>query len=268
MKKILISIVSILFVVLLGNSNVSAKEVLTEPEVYDFLEVQKYVVENFIDLIKLDEEGKLYITDTNALMLNENIKEQYFEGLKDINRGVELGVTDFNAEFMPVNSDRHLKMTDNSIEKGISRIDPDQPPTYALGSVAVNNKQIMKDTYSSYLTYLDGRSAYMQLGFFFANKVKTGGEWDLKKGLGLTKTYRAIVGSNTYLITGEDLGNIHYGYVGSYQFPAFILKTAAGFAQIIDGNYKIEWYSSYFDDPRDQAAIQRGIDWNSTGTLK
>ena len=72
LKKILLTIVSILFVALLGNCNVSAKEVLMEPEVYDFPELRKYVVERFRDLLKLDGEGKLYITDISSLILNES----------------------------------------------------------------------------------------------------------------------------------------------------------------------------------------------------
>lgn len=187
MKKIFLTIVSILFVALLGNSNVSAKEVLTEPEVYDFPELQKYVVERFNDLLKLDGEGKLYITDISSLILNENTKQQYLEDLKDINRGVELGVLDFNSELIPVQSNRHLEMIDNSIEQGFlinTFADPDQPPTYGLGAVASNNAQMMKDTYRSYIkSGMDPNSAFIAVGIYFTNKVKSGGEWDLKKGL-------------------------------------------------------------------------------------
>jgi hypothetical protein len=35
--------------------------------------------------------------------------------------------------------------------------------------------------------------------------------------------------------------------------------------QIVGGDYKIEWISTYFDDPTDQIAIQRGIDYFKNG---
>lgn len=60
-------------------------------------------------------------------------------------------------------------------------------------------------------------------------------------------------------MTGETIGNFHYGYVGSEIFGPNTLKAAAGIVQITSGTAKLEWFSSYFDDPKDQADIQWGI---------
>jgi hypothetical protein len=43
------------------------------------------------------------------------------------------------------------------------------------------------------------------------------------------------------------------------------ISFAAGIMQIVGGDYKIEWISTYFDDPTDQIAIQRGIDYFKNG---
>lgn len=61
-------------------------------------------------------------------------------------------------------------------------------------------------------------------------------------------------------MTGEAIGNFHYGYVGRSIFSATTLKSAAGLVQIGVGTSNIKFYKSFFDDPKDQAQIQKGID--------
>ena len=60
-------------------------------------------------------------------------------------------------------------------------------------------------------------------------------------------------------MTGETIGNFHYGYVGSAIFGPTVLKAAAGFAQFCDGTTDFSYWNSYFDDPKDQEDIQWGI---------
>ncbi|HHB1887415.1 hypothetical protein J0818_28455 [Bacillus cereus] len=89
---------------------------------------------------------------------------------------------------------------------------------------------------------------------YFIEKVRTKGPWDYKWQYAGKYIYQ---GRNC---TGEDLGNMHYGYVGrAGGFTPDLLKTAAGLYQIKSGTYKLEWISSYFDDPNDQAWINYGI---------
>ena len=43
-------------------------------------------------------------------------------------------------------------------------------------------------------------------------------------------------------------------------FEDVTLKSAAGAVQFVTGTSSWSYVSSYFDDPRDQKAIQKGID--------
>lgn len=95
-------------------------------------------------------------------------------------------------------------------------------------------------------------------GHYFAERVKTGGVWDLKASLGKDTTYYEP--TLKAHMTGETIGNFHYGYVGSAVFAPFYLKSAAGFYQIISGTSDLSYWSSYFDDPADTEDIQWGID--------
>ncbi|KRQ86660.1 hypothetical protein ABG79_01643 [Caloramator mitchellensis] len=95
-------------------------------------------------------------------------------------------------------------------------------------------------------------------GVYFTERVKSGGIWDYKTYLG-TKTIYYDEGLRAH-VSGETIGNFHYGYVGSAVFGPTTLKSAAGLVQIISGTSDISFWSSYFDDPRDTADIQWGID--------
>lgn len=101
-------------------------------------------------------------------------------------------------------------------------------------------------------------TAHLVAGKYFADRVKTGGVWDYKKYLGLkTRYYESELRAT---MTGETIGNFHYGYVGSVCFGPTTLKSAAGFIQILSGTTDLSYWDSYFDDPRDQKDIQWGID--------
>lgn len=94
-------------------------------------------------------------------------------------------------------------------------------------------------------------------GTYFTERVKSGGVWDYKKYLGTTTVYfEKELAAN---MTGETIGNFHYGYVGSAVFGPTTLKSAAGLVQIISGTSDIKFWNSYFDDPKDQKDIEWGI---------
>lgn len=90
-------------------------------------------------------------------------------------------------------------------------------------------------------------------GMYFAERVKSGGAWDYKVQLG-TKTRYSVTDLGTTM-TGEAIGNFHYGYVGRAVFSGATLKSAAGMYQIISGTSSVKYYDSFFDDPADQAQI-------------
>lgn len=91
----------------------------------------------------------------------------------------------------------------------------------------------------------------------FVELVKTGGAWDIKQTLGYWSKYNFRWG----LHSGEHIGNAHYGYMGKkLDYTNFTLKFSAGFYQLISGDSKWEYWNHYFDEPKDQEAIQHGID--------
>lgn len=108
--------------------------------------------------------------------------------------------------------------------------------------------------------------AYVYTGNKFTEYVQNGGKWDYKL---LYPSYSTKVTTKingvTYYLTAEDIGNIHYGYVGYTVFPTVVLKSAAGWNNYTTNGFRIEWFSSYFDDPNDTNAIQRGINWKVNG---
>lgn len=100
-------------------------------------------------------------------------------------------------------------------------------------------------------------SKNLTAGKFFAERVQSGGIWDYKSYLG-THTYYYMEDLRTTM-SGEEIGNFHYGYVGSAVWPETVLKSAAGMYQIYSGTSSIKYWDSFFDDPADQYDIQRGI---------
>ena len=103
-----------------------------------------------------------------------------------------------------------------------------------------------------------GATAIETINEEFVQKVKTGGVWDLK-----SKAEWQPAEDETYVfmgkeVTPEDIGNIHYGYVGRAIFPTEILCMGAGAYQIYSGTWDEAWGSTYFDDPKDTANIRWG----------
>jgi hypothetical protein len=66
---------------------------------------------------------------------------------------------------------------------------------------------------------------------------------------------------NGVLVDSDAPGNILYGYIGkAFGFPDVVLYGSAGLAQIAAGTSEDVWFfTSFGDDPIDQANIRRGI---------
>ena len=94
----------------------------------------------------------------------------------------------------------------------------------------------------------------------FIKKVRNGGEWDLKlKKKWQPKTYGVKKFKyHKYSIEAQDVGNIHFGYVGAVLFGKITLCSGAGFYQILSGTSSWNYVKSYFDDPRDTKYIKIG----------
>ncbi|MBR6628070.1 MAG: hypothetical protein IKL04_08860 [Lachnospiraceae bacterium] len=61
------------------------------------------------------------------------------------------------------------------------------------------------------------------------------------------------------MLAYDDVGNIHYGYVGRVVFDSNTLLIFAGLYQIVSNTSDISYYNANFDDPRDQWAIRVGM---------
>ena len=104
---------------------------------------------------------------------------------------------------------------------------------------------------------------------FFYQSVKTGGSWDLKrqKNWKLRKGHRYLFKENRnrkkYFYRNDDIGNVHYGFVGSVLFSEFTLCAGAGTYQVysdIKNKKQTQIYRlSYGDDPHDTKMIKYGV---------
>lgn len=64
---------------------------------------------------------------------------------------------------------------------------------------------------------------------------------------------------NGEVFTGEDIGNIHFGYVGSALFPPDFLHFGAGMYQILCGS-RWSYWDTLFDEPKDYEMVSYGIE--------
>lgn len=92
----------------------------------------------------------------------------------------------------------------------------------------------------------------------FKVKVQNMGEWDLKQ--------KCPDGNATYqfkdiIVQPQDIGNIHYGYVGKAMgIPDLMLLLGGSYAQISAGTSSLKMFlSTGGDDLRDQVFIRYGI---------
>ena len=122
--------------------------------------------------------------------------------------------------------------------------------TYMLNKAMTEHAAMLEEYYHAH--------NFIKAAYLFYIKVNYGGEWDLK-----TRDDWFLNEQFTYLYNGielryDDVGNIHYGYVGSTLFGDNILLVAAGGAQVVARNSSFDFFFSNFDDPRDQWAIRLG----------
>ena len=102
----------------------------------------------------------------------------------------------------------------------------------------------------------------------FVNAVKTGGMFDIKNQsewqyqYGSTTREKAMTEYmyyNSRLWSAEQLGNFAFGYFGAaYGYGVEFLGFGAGMYQIVSGTSDWSFFSSYFDDPIDNAYIRLG----------
>lgn len=273
---ILLSTITILSPVLLNMDNVAANEnepinSIQQVEIEShnlnktFLEVYNTSKNLNIERIQSDEEAYAFLLQNISyisLTSNGQIAESYkrIADLETITDGEIETVEDFVNRMNSLVANQALSINQDLVFSVVQNIEP----TYTMKSQAVAIISIMhttrknKNTLKSVFTNAPFGTRHIVAGLYFAQRVRTGGAWDMKAQLGTTRSYYIEDLGTT--MTGEAIGNFHYGYVGRAVFSAATLKSSAGMYQVISGTSNIKYYSSFFDDPRDQAQIQRGID--------
>ena len=98
--------------------------------------------------------------------------------------------------------------------------------------------------------------SYVATTAYFVNKVRPYGKWDIKR---YDYKYNDHFIYNGEVYSGEDLGNIHFGFVGSTMYSPWFLHFGAGVVQILVGT-KWKYWKTLFDEPRDSDMIDYGIE--------
>ena len=137
-------------------------------------------------------------------------------------------------------------------------------------SVDITDKlnEAMEKNSQEYKTITEENN-YIYSTLYFANKVKPGGDWDFK-----SQESWNLDPNTTYVFNGlelryDDVGNIHYGYVGRVSFSEKTLLVMGGVIQIIKKTSNWYYCGTYFDDPQDQWAIGYGSSlWDMGGAYE
>lgn len=214
----------------------------TDEEVYAFL------LQN-IENVSIDDNGLLVVNYDDIFLIENTTKEEKTTVKNFVNSINSL----VNNQAISINQDllfTFVKAPDIDLEPRMFRAQP----IMSLMYLSRTNKNTLKSVFDN----APFSTKHIVAGLYFAERVKTNGQWDLKVQLGVNTTY--YIDDLGYSMTGEAIGNFHYGYVGRAVFSGVILKSAAGMYQIISSTSSLKYYDSYFDDPRDTAQIQRGID--------
>lgn len=255
-----------------GNLNYTEQEQSIHKYNGDFIvEDNKISIKNLSNLSIEDiEEVDLLLKDLNLLNEYGNIylKENGSIAFRNIDE-----ITKFKSDESNNNYNIDISKSDNEI---VPFYDPDAPP-FNLELTVRANTQYLQNYYNDlmdlmikypHMTIMPA----LQTDIEFASKVAEKQPWDYKRVIGWNNYRTCIINGKIYALTGEDIGNIHYAYVGrSRGFSTTTLCKAGGLVQTLTSkgaNLFQFSYDSYYDDPNDQVAIRRGASWYDTGILK
>ena len=165
--------------------------------------------------------------------------------------------------FLITSSSQHLVKAEDS------DVNDDPVGTYSAinpgGDVTASfSSKMLKNAASLYQYTISDKTYPIGTGYYFTGKVNSRGPWDYKHAYGVNDRY--VFGGR--VMKGEDLGNMHFGYVGRFGgFQPKVLLAAAGAVQIKCKTSNVNWYKSYFDDPNDQKSIKIGINYADNKNL-
>jgi RHS repeat-associated protein len=141
----------------------------------------------------------------------------------------------------------------------VMNVDPD-----GLRAIDITSKLLNLMIKNAITLYTKARSLIRLYGHYlgklltynlFYRYVRTKGAWDFKN----QKSWRLNKG-NYYTFMNKrvsiaDVGNIHFGFVGSVLFSLLTLCVGAGLYQIYSRTSSWKFWYSFFDDPRDTKCI-------------
>ncbi|EJL30021.1 polymorphic toxin type 44 domain-containing protein [Brevibacillus sp. BC25] len=275
MKK-LVSTTFALAMLFSGFSQVNAAEA-TVPVINNVTDLHKYTIDNFKDELKLNSNGTLDVSMVNFEGFDPNLVNDYKEVVDSVNEEVDNGIVKFTIDFevIPTTEEELITLVDGSEFESSSDFttlaDPEEPRGFNLQNRVDANLADLQKAERGFMQAAKlnpNINPWVSTGGYFAAKVRPGGPWDYKREIGWNNLRTSVIDGKKHYLTGEDIGNIHYGYVGRYHFSKNTLLSAAGMVQVLVGTARLSWFDTYFDDPTDQAAITRGIKWYENGTFK
>ncbi len=151
-----------------------------------------------------------------------------------------------------------------------------------FGDVALNLDDILKENSGILLTNLGVRfsenkkeysdlndaeqAAFISTLDMFAENVQTGGRWDYKVYLNSDRKYIVYVDGTYDILSGEEIGNIHYGYLGSsITINEEGLLWGGGVVNIIENKRIADFFKAYWDSEEDINSIRQGINYFESG---
>nr|WP_290443535.1 polymorphic toxin type 44 domain-containing protein [Sporolactobacillus kofuensis] len=146
------------------------------------------------------------------------------------------------------------------------------PKTYdLLGNSRAHKKELknLYDAEKSAAKFNPGINPYFVAAGYFAGKEREGGAWDLKyqlkkkDGANYNTNYTVYVPSKE-IYQAQDIGNYHYGYVGTVLFSENELLRAGDLVQFLAAAKRGD-FSQYADDPRDKTYVKKGYSAGKKG---
>ncbi len=218
-----------------------AKAVSSSPSVIDSDEsAYAYLISN-MEYLQRRNDGTIMI-GIQDMTLSEHERKRVLSFLEKLNTLIQLDA---------ISVDDKLQL--HFVFNPIANKETYRMPTANILGEARNHAKELKSVFDNAVF----TQKHYVAGMYFAERVKSGGIWDYKSYMGTnTLYYMEDLKTN---MTGETIGNFHYGYVGRAVFGASTLKSAAGMYQIISGTSDWGYWDSFFDDPSDQQDIEWGI---------
>lgn len=110
------------------------------------------------------------------------------------------------------------------------------------------------DEFRSYILSIRNGLVGINATLWWIDKVKSGGIWDYKVYLGYNQYYDVV---ELGKMSGESIGNFHYGYVGHFYYPENVLLAAGDLYQGLTSD-DITDLKNYKDSPEDKRDIEWG----------